>query len=126
MNNSSNLKYFFLMHFSFLVYCSYAIIGKFASGLDFLSVKFILLYCLVFFILGIYAVLWQQVLKHIPLTVAIANKSVTIIWGLIAGYFLFNERITLTKIAGALLILTGIVLLSSDSKKKAVRREDEL
>ncbi|QOS39889.1 transporter [Treponema rectale] len=120
MNKPSSAKYFFLMHFSFLIYCSYAVIGKFAAKLDFLSLKFIAVYCGVFFILGIYALLWQQVLKHISLTTAIANKSITIIWGLIAGYFLFHESITKTKILGAILILCGIFILSFQSSSDSV------
>lgn len=112
---TDSLRYFILMHFSFLIYCSYAVIGKFASGLEFLSLKFIAVYAGVFMILGIYAVLWQQVLKHISLTTAIANKAVTIIWGLAAGYFLFGEGITVQKITGAVLILAGIVILSTES-----------
>ncbi|MBB5218419.1 drug/metabolite transporter (DMT)-like permease [Treponema rectale] len=95
-------------------------IGKFAAKLDFLSLKFIAVYCGVFFILGIYALLWQQVLKHISLTTAIANKSITIIWGLIAGYFLFHESITKTKILGAILILCGIFILSFQSSSDSV------
>jgi len=120
MNKPSPVKYFFLMHFSFLIYCSYAVIGKFAAKLDFLSLKFIAVYCGVFFILGIYALLWQQVLKHISLTTAIANKSITIIWGLLAGYFLFHESITKTKILGAILILCGIFILSFQSSSDSV------
>ncbi|MBE6353838.1 EamA family transporter [Treponema sp.] len=120
MNKPSPVKYFFLMHLSFLIYCSYAVIGKLAAKLDFLSLKFIAVYCGVFFILGIYALLWQQVLKHISLTTAITNKSITIIWGLLAGYFLFQESITKTKILGAILILCGILILSFQSSSDSV------
>ena len=112
------------MHLSFLIYCSYAVIGKLASELDFLSLKFIAVYCSVFLILALYAVLWQQVLKHISLTTAIANKSVTIIWGLIAGFFLFNEVITVKKITGAVIILAGIILLSLEKTPEGETNND--
>ena len=32
-----------------------------------------------------YAAGWQQVIKHLPLTTAYANKAVTVVWGILAG-----------------------------------------
>ena len=50
------------------------------------------------FILFVYAVLWQQVLKSIPLSIASANKAVTIFWGMWWGFLFFNEEISIKKI----------------------------
>ena len=105
------------MHGAFLVYCLYPLIGKYASRYTLFSFPFIALYCLVFLVLFVYAVLWQQVLKKIPLSTAIANKSITIIWGMIFGFILFKEKVSLKMLIGAFLILCGIFLLSTDSKK---------
>lgn len=102
------------MHVSFLVYCLYPLIGKFATKFDLFSFNFIVLYCVVFAILFLYALLWQQVLKKFPLSTAIANKSVTIIWGMIFGLLFFNEKISPKMFLGAALILSGIILLSMD------------
>ena len=33
----------------------------------------------------------EQILKHLPLTVAYANKPVSLIWGMIWGTFIFGE-----------------------------------
>ena len=68
-------------------------------------------------VIFIYALLWQQVLKRFELTVAIANKSVTIIWGMIFGLVIFGEGITVKMIIGTVLILSGIMVLSSESKQ---------
>jgi len=102
------------MHVSFLVYCLYPLIGKFATKFDLFSFNFIALYCVVFAILFLYALLWQQVLKKFPLSTAIANKSVTIIWGMIFGLLFFDEKITPKMFLGTALILSGIILLSMD------------
>ena len=48
-------------------------------------------------ILGIYAICWQQIIKRIPLTLAYANKAVTVFWGMIRGMHFFSEIITVKK-----------------------------
>lgn len=62
-------------------------------------------------ILGVYACLWQQVLKHIPLTTAFMFKSVTVIYGVLFAHILFMEEITNNNIVGAAMIVAGIVVL---------------
>ena len=111
---SSNLFSFLFMHTAFLVYCIYPLLGKFATRYELLSLPFIALYCVVFGVLFVYAILWQQVLKKIPLTTAIANKSITIVWGMIFGLLIFREQVSLKMIIGASLILSGILILSTE------------
>ena len=41
---------------------------------------------------------------------AFANKAITVVWGIIWGYLFFDEAITLKKLIGAALVMTGIVL----------------
>lgn len=62
-------------------------------------------------ILGIYAGLWQQALKYIPLTTAFMFKSVTVIYGMIFAHILFKEEITVNNVAGVALIVAGIIVL---------------
>lgn len=104
------------MHIGFLVYSCYSLVGKFSSSVPVFSPRFFALYALVVFILFIYALIWQQVLKHIPLSTAIANKSVTIIWGIVFGLVFFREPISAKKIIGAAVILAGLTLLSLEEK----------
>lgn len=113
-HKSSNLFSFLFMHTAFLVYCLYPLLGKFATRYELLSFPFIALYCVVFGVLFVYAILWQQVLKKIPLTTAIANKSITIVWGMIFGLLIFREQVSLKMIIGAALILSGIMILSTE------------
>lgn len=106
------------MHFAFLIYSCYSLCGKIASSEPFLSKKFILLYCGVLLIMFVYAILWQQILKKIQLSVASANKSITIIWGIVFGKLFFHEQITINMILGALFILTGIIIINTKSLDK--------
>ena len=78
------------------------------------SVRFFLYYGIVLANLGCYAVLWQQILKKIPLTSAYANKAVTIVWGLVWGLIFFGEVITIGKVIGSLLIIAGVMIVVTE------------
>ena len=108
----SEIRWTLLMHVLFLFYSAGSICSKLAAGEPNMSKRFMILYSVIILILSIYAVGWQQVIKHIPLSTAYANKAVTIIWGIIWGTLFFHERITLGKIIGAIIVFTGIVLYS--------------
>lgn len=120
---SKNTVYFFLMHLAFFIYAFYAVLGKLASKQVFFSKIFIFLYISVFLILFVYALLWQQILKKIPLVIATANKTVTIVWGIVFGKIFFDEKVKLNMILGALLILVGIFILMSTEKKIEEQKE---
>ncbi|WP_407425901.1 EamA family transporter [Treponema sp.] len=113
-NKKNKVISFLFMHIAFLVYTLYPLLGKFATRYEMLSFQFVALYCVVFAILFVYALLWQQVLKRFPLSTAIANKSVTIIWGMIFGLLFFKEALSLKMLIGAVLILSGIFILSTE------------
>ncbi len=97
----------------------YPVLGKIAAKYNCFSVQFVLIYCLIIFVLFIYALIWQQALKRIPLTVAIANKSITIVWGMILGALIFKERLSLKMFIGAFLIVLGIVILITEKDKES-------
>ncbi len=100
------------LHIMLAIYSLSSVCSKLASGYDFMSPQFVLYYGGMIALLGFYAIAWQQVIKRLPLTTAYANKAVTLIWGLIWGYLIFREPITPTKLAGAALVLVGVVLFS--------------
>ena len=79
-----------------------------------LSISFLFWFGLVFVIMFGYAIIWQQILKRMPLTVAYANKPVTMVWGMIWGALIFKERITWNMILGAVIIFLGIYMVVSD------------
>ena len=71
-------KWFLLLHVILGIYAGSSVCSKLAAQQPFLSAAFIVLYGLMLLALVIYAVGWQQVIKHLPLTTAYANKAVTV------------------------------------------------
>ena len=110
-------KTYFLLHLLLLLYACSSLFSKMASGQEFLSKKYIICYCLVFLVLMIYAVFWQIILKKIPLNVAMANKAVTVIWGIVFGILFFHETITLQNVIGAIVIIAGIIIVVTADKE---------
>ena len=112
MSNYINEKksLFLLLHISLLFSSLSGVCSKFASGYtdNIFSIQFVFWFGLVFVIMFGYAIIWQQVLKRMPLTVAYANKPVTLIWGIIWGRLIFGEKITWNMLAGAAVIFWGI------------------
>lgn len=102
------------LHATILVYSITSILIKLASGQGFMSKGYILLYGGMIFVLGLYALLWQQVIKLFDPSVAYCNKSVTTIWTIVYGHFIFGEEIHLNNIVGAAIIIGGIVLANRE------------
>ncbi len=113
----SKVKILILLHIMLMIYSMSGICSKLASGENFLSIKFCFYYGLIIFLLGFYAIGWQQIIKRLPLTTAFANKAVTIIWGIIWGLFFFSEPITFGKMAGAVLVVLGVVIFAYSEKE---------
>lgn len=114
-SSRSNLKYVVFLHILLAIYSLSGVCSKLAAGYSFLSLPFIFWYGLVILNLGIYAIIWQQIIKHLPLTTAYANKAVTIVWGILWGCLFFNEAIKWNMIVGAIIVIIGvIVVVTSD------------
>lgn len=122
-------KWFLLLHLILGVYAGSSVCSKLAAQQPFLSVGFILLYGGMLAALVVYAFGWQQVIKHLPLTTAYANKAITVVWGILLGFLLFGESITLRQFIGAAVIIVGIVLFvradnAPDEAQKDQKGED--
>lgn len=108
---------YLLLHAILMIYAVGGIFSKKAGMAEFLSKEFLFNYMLVFAFLVFYAFFWQKVLKKLPLTVAMANKSVTVIWGIVYGILFFHEKIRWTNCLGAVLIIIGIcVVVKADEE----------
>lgn len=105
-------KSLFALHILFMVYSVASLMSKLAAGHEFLSFEFVALYGSMIVVLAVYALVWQQLLKRLPLATAYANKAVTVVWGFIWGILFFAEQITPLKIVGAILVIAGVVLYS--------------
>ena len=111
-DNKSKIASFVMLHAILLMYSFCSVFSTLAAGAEFMSFQFILCYGLMMIVLAAYALLWQQVLKRMPLTTAFANKAVTVVWGIIWGFLFFHESITVGKVLGALFVIMGVVLYS--------------
>ena len=116
-------KYFIYLHILLVLYSLSAVFSKLASVELFLSLKFCVFYGLVLFLLALYALCWQQIIKHLPLTVAYANKAITVVWGIIWGLLIFGEKLTPGKVLGAVFVICGIVLYAVSDGSEAENRE---
>ncbi len=112
MKGKIKIKDILFLQLVFLIYSINSIVAKFASQQEGFGLAFICLYGLEVLILGIYAILWQQVIKKFELSVAYANKAVTLIWAMVWGTLIFKEQITPPKVFGILLVIVGIVILN--------------
>ena len=108
------------LHLLLLFYSLSGIFSKNASFVPFLSWEFIVFYGIVLVILLIYAVGWQQILKRMSLSAAFANKAVTVVWGMIWGWLIFGETISLLNIIGAALVIAGVIVYARADAKEAV------
>ena len=119
-------KWFLLLHVILGVYAGSSVCSKLAARQPFLSAAFILLYGLMLAALVVYAVGWQQVIKHLPLTTAYANKAVTVVWGILLGLAVFGEAVTLRQVIGAVIIICGIVLfVRADNESREGRTAND-
>ena len=107
---NETVKWLFLLHILMLVYSFSGFFSKNAARQEFLSIKFFLCYGGMLMILVLYAFFWQQVIKHLPLTLAYANKAVTIVWGMIWGAVFFQEGYSIHKVIAAVIIMVGVVM----------------
>lgn len=96
-----------------VIYTMAGVAGKIASNYSFLSWRFILLYGAEIALLGIYAILWQQIIKRFDLSVAYANRSVALLWSMIWAAFLFHETVTLKNVIGAAIVMMGTMIVNS-------------
>lgn len=93
-----------------LVFSTVSIAVKYTSMQEMLSLRYFIGLGIVILILGTYAIVWQQVLKRVDITLAYMFKATGVIFVLLYSVFLFGEPITTWNIIGAAIIVTGITL----------------
>lgn len=98
----------------YLLYSLSGVFTKYASMQEFMSLAYIGYFAASIAVMGIFAVLWQQVLRHIELSTAFMFKGMCIIYMLIIVHYLFGEQITLQNIIGSVIIIAGIILYAKD------------
>jgi len=117
-----NIKYWIYIVFPIIFQAIAGISGKYAAMSMSVTSSFPLnLITNVFYLFSLVcmffqALVWQQALKHYPLSLAYPFMSLVNFVVLIASAVLFGEGITVGNIAGLMLISIGIVVLSQEFK----------
>jgi len=110
------LRRILLLQGIIIIYTLAGVMGKLASCHPILSIGFIGFYALEIFILGIYAFLWQQIIKHFDLTIAYANRAVALLWSGLWAVFFFHEVLTIQNILGIVIVILGMAVVNTDGK----------
>lgn len=100
-----------------IIYTFNGVLAKFSTGQEFLSFGFFLFYGAEVAVLGIYAILWQQVIKKFELSTAYANRAMAILWAGVWSIVIFHEQMTLKMVIGIVLVIAGTIVVNLDIKK---------
>ena len=112
-----SLLWFLILQISLVIKSLAGSASKMAGRQKTFSLRFFFFYGLVLAITFLFALVWQQVLKHMSLTFAFTNKPVTMIWGLIWGVTIFQEKVTPKMVLGSAVILIGIIIGVSGNER---------
>lgn len=110
------IKKVIILQMIIAIYCCSTVVAKFASAEEFFSLRFFLLYGTELVILGVYALLWQQIIKHFPITVAYANRAVSLLWSVLFAVIIFQEAVTVKNIIGVIIVMAGMMVVNSEDE----------
>ncbi len=114
--NQYPVKHLLFLHLTLLLYSIANLFAKYA-GLH-LAIEenglALLFTGLEFLTLLVYTVLWQQVLKRMPLSFAYSNKAICTLWTFLIGLLFFGETLTIGRAIGILVVLLGVWLVVTD------------
>ena len=107
---------FVFLHGTLLLYAVSSVFAKLAGNALYAgeTMRTIVYIGVEFLLLGIYAILWQQVLKRMPLSFAYTNKAICTLWTVLFAIFCFGETLTLAKAIGVIIVLVGIGVVVSE------------
>ena len=92
------------------VYACTSIFTKMASRQDMLSLPYLLWIAGAIVVMGVYALLWQQIIAKMSISTAYMYKGTSLIFILLISAMLFDEAITTNNLIGSAIIIVGIVL----------------
>ena len=107
-------KNYIILFIAFFLDSISIVCGKLASGYATMSFPFLVWYAADVFFLGVFAILWQQILKKMPLSVAYSSRPVVTILGVIYGVLFFKDQLSVLGIIGIVVIIAGIWMVSAD------------
>ena len=122
MNQKISLKNILILQAVVIVYTLSSVVAKLATGKELFSFSFFLFYGLEIAILGIYAILWQQMIKRFDLSIAYANRAMAILWSAVWALVLFHESLGVKQLIGIGFVVLGTIIVNSESGSKDENR----
>ena len=113
------LKNIALLQGVIMIYTISSVMSKQASASSGDLFRFLFFFGMEFVILGIYALLWQQMIKRFDLSVAYANRSMAVFWSMIWAVVFFHDEITVQNVIGVLLVIVGNLIINSEQEEQA-------
>ena len=92
------------------VYACTSICTKMASRQEMLSWPYLFWIAGAIGVMGVYALLWQQVIARMPLSTAYMFKGTSLIFILLISGLMLGEAITVNNVIGSVIIILGIAL----------------
>ena len=112
----TKLKDICILQIVIAIYTLSTVCAKFASGQEFMSFQFILYYVIEMMILGVYAIIWQQLLKKFDVSIAYANKAMGLLWSIVWAILIFNDTITIKNVIGVLIVIIGTIIVNNEDE----------
>ncbi len=112
----TKLKDICILQIVIAIYTLSTVCAKFASGQEFMSFQFILYYGIEMMILGVYAIIWQQLLKKFDVSIAYANKAMGLLWSIVWAILIFNDTITIKNVIGVLIVIIGTIIVNNEDE----------
>lgn len=124
MNRLQWIKNVLVLQAVVVIYTLSSVVAKLATGKELFSISFFLFYGLEILILGVYAILWQQMIKRFDLSIAYANRAMALLWSALWAVLLFQEDLSEKQIVGIAFVILGTVIVNADTANKKETRED--
>ena len=102
-----------------VIYTLSSVVAKFATGIELFSFDFFLFYGLEVFILGIYALLWQQMIKKFDLSIAYANRAMALLWSALWAIILFHDTLSGKQVLGIIFVILGTIVVNLNKKEES-------
>jgi drug/metabolite transporter (DMT)-like permease len=99
-----------------VIYTISSLMSKKASESEGDFTKFLFWFGMEFVVLGIYAILWQQMIKRFELSVAYANRSMAVVWSMVWAVVFFHDTITIKNIVGVCLVVVGTIIVNGEGE----------
>ena len=119
---AGKIKHYIYLHLCILIFSMTEIFGKFAAlsykeqGIE--SFKLYIYLSMMLFVCLFYAFCWQKIIRRFELHIAYANRAMYLVWSQIWAHMIFSEHISLQNIFGMLVVLTGVILVSTGEEQE--------